>query len=362
MNYALKTRQVCLFIIAFLPLSKLFVLPSVLAKIANEDLWLCTVLSLFLDFITLSAVLYACKKADTDFFGLLRANFGKVGEVIVLVLFLIYFTFKAINPLTEQNEYVKLTLYTLMPTLLYFLPFFIVCFYLCTKKLRILGRAADIMWLATIIGVIILFAMSISNADFSAILPIGARGFNAIIKGSYKSLNWFGDSAYLLFFIGRFKYKKRDYIKIICSYLIHAVIVTSFVIIFYSIFTSIAYRQRFALTEISKYTVVINNMGRFDYVGIMLILLSNMFSLSLPLYFSCKILNRLFNFKRVFIAPIIVVSIQVIIMVFLNENITGFISIIQDYGGIYFLIVGNILPVFSALLKPKEKIYANQAN
>ena len=112
--------------------------------------------------------------------------------------------------------------------------------------------------------------------DLGTILPVGANGFKNIANGAYSSLTWFGDAVYALFFIGEFKFSKKDGLKIFISYLISAVILIAFMIIFYSIFTSISYRQRFALTEISKYTTVINNIGRFDYVGIMMLLFSNL--------------------------------------------------------------------------------------
>lgn len=355
MKLQLKTRQICLFIIAFFPITKIFVLPSILAENANEDMWLSAIFSLLLDFVCLISIIFACKKAKTDFFSLLKSNLGKVGEIIVLSVYFFYFMLKAVLPLAEQRDYVELTLYTLVPTVLYFLPFFIAAFFLCTKKIRVLGRAADVMWFSTILGFIILISMSISNADFEAILPIGASGTKAILSGTYNSLNWFGDAAYILFFIGEFKTENHSGRKLVISYLISAIMIISFMIIFYSIFTSIAYRQRFALTEISKYTTVINNMGRFDYFGIMFILLSSVFALSLPMYFSCRILNRIFNFSKVYIAPIIVIGIQVLIMLLFNEKLVGIINFIKRYGGFYFLIVGNILPIFSVLLKNKKE-------
>ena len=56
MQYELKSRQVCLFIIAFLPISKLFIMPSILAGKANEDLWISALVNLTLDFLTILAL------------------------------------------------------------------------------------------------------------------------------------------------------------------------------------------------------------------------------------------------------------------------------------------------------------------
>ena len=159
MQYPLKTRQVCFFIIAFTPICKLFILPSVLSGFSNEDAWISALINLTVDFLTLFAVIYACKKTQSTFFELLENNFGKTGKKIILALYFIYFMMKVILPLNEQKEYVELTLYTLKPTIFYFLPFFVLSFYLCTKKTRVLGRIADVAWLITINGILTLFIL-----------------------------------------------------------------------------------------------------------------------------------------------------------------------------------------------------------
>jgi hypothetical protein len=357
MQKELKTRQIILFFIAFIPLSKLFMMPSVLAKHAGEDMWLSALFNILLDFITLFFIVFAMQNANENIFLTLEKKLGKVGAKIVFFLFFVYFTVKAIIPLNEQKDYVELTLYTLMPTMLYFIPFFLVAFYFCTKRLRVIGRASDVLWITTLLGIIIIFSLSLSNADFLSLLPVGARGVSATIKGTFSALTWFSDSAYCLFFVGEFNCKDKDKKKILFAQLLSGLIVILFLIIFYSVFTSIAYRQRFALTEISKYTSVINNVGRFDYLGILLLLFGNLFTMSLPIFFSSKILNYLFGLKKAWISPIISVGIQLFIMTVFHRHLSSIENFITGYGGVLFLIVGNILPIIISLSVKKEKNY-----
>lgn len=349
----LTTRQICFFIIAFLPITKFFMMPSVVAKFAQEDMWISILINLTIDFLTITALTYTCKKSSLTFFEMLENAFGKTISKIILFFYFVFFFAKAIIPLDEQRDYVEYTLYTLMPNVFYFFPFFIVAFYLCMKNLRTIGRLSDILWLVSIIGFSLLIILSISNVDVGAILPVGARGFNNIIKGAYSSFIWFSDAAYFLFFIGQFKYNKKDYKKIFFSYGVHFIMVILFAIIFYSIFTSIAYRQRFALTEISKYTTVINNIGRLDFLGILLLLLSNLIALSLPLYFCCKILNRIFNLKKLWIAPIITLSMHLFIILFLSEYYATIERLFLGYSALFFFVLGNVLPIFTIFLNKK---------
>ncbi len=349
----LYTRQICFFILAFLPTTKLFMMPSVVAKFANEDMWISIFINLVIDFVTIAMLTVVCKKSNLTFFELLEKVFGRKLSKIVLFFYFFYFFAKAIITIDEQRDYIDYTLYTLMPNVFYFLPFFVVCFFLCTKKLRALGRLADILWVFTLIGFILLMALSLSNADIYAVLPVGARGFSNVIKGSYSSFIWFSDASYFLFFIGQFKYKKGDYKKIFSSFAIYAVMVLLFAIVFYSIFTSIAYRQRFALTEISKYTTVINNIGRLDFIGIFLILLSNIISISLPIYFCCAILNKIFELSKPWIAPLITLSLHLFILICFSEYYATIEGVFLGYGAIFFFLLANVLPCLLLILIKK---------
>ncbi len=357
--HQLKTRQVCFFLIAFLPITKFFSLPSLISKSAGHDMWISVFISLLLDFLTLIPIVFACKITRKSLFEILEETFSKTGAKAVAILYIIYFIAKAILPLNEQKDYVDFTLYTLKPSILYFLPIFILAFYICFKKLRFLGRIADIVWIVTLNGFITLIALSITNADFSAILPIGVHKVSDILSASFHSLSWFGDAVFIMFFIGQFKFEKHSTLNIFLSFLVGAIMVLVFMIIFYAIFSYIAFRQRFALTEISKYTTVISNLGRIDYLGIVMILFSNIFAICLPIYFVSKLLDYVFEFRKIWIAPMISVAIQLFITVFLNQYIYGFEKFITSYFGYYFLLVGNLLPIiFSILVIKKEKEHA----
>ncbi len=355
--YQLKTRQICFFLIAFLPITKFFSLPSIISSYTNEDLWISALLSLIIDFLTLIPIVYVCKNSNKNFFEIIEDVFGKNGAKIIAFLYFIYFVTKAILPLNEQKDYVEYTLYTLTPNVFYFLPLFILAFFMCFKKIRVLGRLSDILWIITLNGFITLITLSLSNADFSALLPIGANGISNIARGTIASFNWFGDSVFIFLLIGSFKWEKGSSLKIFLSYLLGAILVLLFMVIFYAIFTSVAFRQRFALTEISKYTTVINNLGRFDYIGIFMILFSNMFALCLPIYFSSKLLDYIFSIKISWLSPAIVVGIQLIITLFLYQFFVSIENFMTSYFAIYFFFFGNIFPIIISIITLRRNKY-----
>lgn len=351
---ALKLRQVCLFFIAFLPVTKFFMLPSILALNSGEDLWLSSLLSIGLDLLTVVILTIVCVKSKMTFYNLLEFNFGKIGSKIILSFYLVYFLIKSIIPINEQETFIENTLYENIPTILSFMPFFVFAFYLCQKQLRILGRLADVMWIFTSLGFVFLCAISISNVDFASILPIGARGFNNILRASYKSHIWQGDCVYLMFFIGNFTVNKNKAWKIPLCHFIASLLVVLFMIMFYGIFTSIAHRQTFSLTEIAKYSSVINAIGRFDYIGIMLILMSTAISISLPLFFATDICAYLFNAKKRWIFALIICILIFCILKFLGEYFYTIQNLLLTYGNAFFIVFSNILPMLTIFLK-KEK-------
>ena len=317
-KFQLKSRQICLFFIAFMPITKLFTMPSILTRLANNDLWISATINVIIDILTLSVLLFVSKKTNKTYYEMLVSVFGKGVSKAICLLYAIFFMFKSVVPIIEQKDYIDATLYISMPSTIYFLAFFIVAFYLCTKKLRILGRLADILFAFTLFGYIMLITLSINNVDASAVLPIGVNGASKIFSGSYNTFAWFGDAVYMMFFIGNFKHEKHDGLKIIGSYLINAIMIILFLMVFYCIFTSIAFRQRFALTEIAKYTTVISNTGRFDYFAIVSLLFSCIISASLPLFFASKIIEQVFEIKSKYIAPFIVVALSLIFIWIFN--------------------------------------------
>ncbi len=117
---------------------------------------------------------------------------------------------------------------------------------------------------------------------------------------------------------------------------------------------SVAFRQRYSLTEISKYSTVINSVGRFDYIGIFCIVLSAVFSVSLPIYFCCYSLSKVFNLKRRWIIPLIINTLAFGLIEALGEYVYSIETFILNYANIFFLIMGNVLPIISIFLKNKE--------
>lgn len=357
MKYSLKTRQICLFFLAFLPMTKLFIMPSIVAEVAKQDMWISSLINFAADFITVCVLLLACRKEKTNFYGILERTFGKTGSKIVLSFYFVYFILKAVLPITEQKDYVELTLYINRPSQLIFLPFFLIAFYMCLKKLRVIGRCADAFFLVSLTGLIFLLALSLGSFDVTALLPIGKSGLGNVFKGAYRASPWYGDCVYYMFFIGEYLHGKKDGIKILLSYFFAALLVFLFLADFYATFSAIAFRQRFALNEMSRYSTVINNIGRFDYLNTFFILITGVISLSLPIYFASSVLHKITGIKYRWACPAIVCALLISVLLFLGQYFAGIERFMTVYASAYFIFFGNLFPIIIALFRKKENKY-----
>lgn len=350
---SLYSRQIALFSIAFLPVTKFFTLPSRLSGIAGNDMWFSVLISLILDLLLISVYTIVFRNETRDIFTLLTDYFGKTVKTIYLILLLTLFMLKAILPVLEIKQYIELTLYSSMPKTIYFLPFFICPIFLSLKKIRVLGRLSDVLFIVTIIALLLLFFLALSNMDFTALLPMFHTSPKNIFEASRLSTVWISDSLYFLFFIGNTKKQKKNCLKIILGYVGAMVIILIFMVSFYAIFDSIAFRQRFALTETSKYSSVINNLGRFDYIAIVNFLFTGIFALSLPLYFSSLILQNILNGKKYVSASI--PALMVLIISFFKSYYNEIENIITQIYPYFYLIFGYALNLILCLLYLKRR-------
>lgn len=349
MDKALKTRQICLFFAVFLPVIKFFMMPSVVASVSAQDMWISVIIDILLDFAVILTVSLALKDEDTDFFGTLEKRYGKTFSKVVMAFYAVFFLLKTLLSVNEQKDYVEYTLYMTNPNVLTFMPVFLIVFYLSLQKLRVWGRLADGLIIVALFGYALLFALSVPNTDLNELLPVAKSGYKNIFSGAFKAENWFSDGAYFLFFVGNYEKSKKSTLKILLSFAASGIIVLIFTVIFYGTFSSVAFRQRFALTEISKYSSVINNIGRFDYLALFSLLFTAVFSLSLPFYFAVNLITRILSLKTPAIVSVVVCGASAAFHLIFNRYFFTIETFVTEIAYLYTLILGTVLPVALSL-------------
>ena len=278
----IKLRQICFLFAGMMPLTKMIVYPAMLAYHAKNDLLLAALADFLLEGAVIALVMFLASRTDRTFFDLLQNTFGKIAAKIVYGLFAAFFLFSAILPVLEQKSFVLQVFYENVPSFLSFAPFFAVSFFASVKGFKSIGRAADIALPVTALSLAVILLLSLPQAEFAALLPVGGAGFRGIFSGSLYGLNWYTDCLYPLFFLGHFKYEKRGAAKVMLSYAAGAAAVLLFLAVFYAIFSDIALRQINTLAQISKYTTAFTTLGRIDLFFIFAAALPLVFYLCVP--------------------------------------------------------------------------------
>lgn len=357
----LKLRQICFIFLAFTPVTKIALLPSVLAGFCEETLWISTLLSFSLDVgVLLIFLRLSVKRRGETAFSIAEKTFSKPVARIFSFLYGAYFMLKATVPLLEQQDYVHNTLYEISPSIFIFLPFFILSFYLSLKGLKIIGRCADASIWLTAVGFIMVFLLAIPKVDYTNILPIIQKPTYKPVIGSLRSVIWFSDSVYCLLFLGHFKTEKGQTLKLTLSYIAVAVVVTFFMVTFYASFTSIAKTRFFATPELTIYSLAITNSARFDYIAIFILMFSQVFAIILPIFLATKCFKKAFNLKSALVPAIVVNAVLATFTVVFTGKLFAVLAVISNYLSYAFIFFGYVVPVM-LLFVPKVKNSENES-
>ncbi|MBR7136114.1 MAG: GerAB/ArcD/ProY family transporter [Clostridia bacterium] len=349
----LKLRQVCFILLAFVPVTKISLLPAIIAGLCEEQLWAATVINVLLDLLVILSIMALLKKhGNTPIFTVVEKSLSKPLARALYLGYGLYFLIKAVLPLLEQQDYIQNVLYEVTPSVVIFLPFFIVSFYTSLKGMKIIGRCADVACFVTAMGLGLVLFLSVLNGNYKNLLPIVQKPTYRLINGCFSTLPWYSDGVYMLMFIGHFYEEKRQTGKVFFSYLSGGVFTVFIMVTFYAVFGPIAKTQYLAVPEMTIFSVAIANAARFDYVGIFLLLFSQVFAIILPVFLSVKCFERALSLKNS-LWPAIIVNgaLAIFVTVFDNKLFTVLDFIVKSLWPV-FVLFGYLLPP-TLLLIPK---------
>ncbi|MBQ9781723.1 MAG: GerAB/ArcD/ProY family transporter [Clostridia bacterium] len=360
--YKLNSRQLCFIIITTASVGKLFFMPGLLSGLAEEGLILSALINYAIDFMLLLFILNAYKREENfSFYTMLESSYGKVLSKAIITLYAVFFVLKVFIPMIEEKNSIELTFYETQPNVLTYIPVFAITFYVSLKGIKSFSKSMEIVTILFFIGILLIYSLSFNVGDYDNLLPLFARSPKQLFDASFKTLLWFGDPIYILFFLNEVKKDNKITSKIIISYVISILIIIVTLAIFYAIFGSIAKRQFYAPIKMSKYSITLSNIGRFDYVGTLLLSFASIFLISMPLMFSSSMIKRVYDFKKSYTAPLIVNGIALALTLIFENGFFNVLSWFQNYG-IYPLILFTYLIPIITFIVYRRKCNATQKN
>lgn len=355
MKDTLTARQVCFIMIAYNAATKLLLYPSAAASAVGNALIFSALFNLVLQTVIIWSIAYLCSRTDKTFFKLLEDTFGRVAARIIFAFFALYFLFSAIVPMNEQELLVHDSFYDTMPSLLIFLPFFIFSVYAGVKSFTNVGRCADMCFPLFVITAASFLVMSVGEAEFNELLPVMHQPIAKVAGFSLSSVFRFSDSAFLLMFMGRFRYKKGDAAKITLSYVLGGLIVIALMAAFYSLYGALTPTRSFLISNISMFFPVINFIGRVDLFIVYIFDIVALFAIVLNVQMCVHCLCETFNREWRILYSACANFVLIVIAFLLKNNYTVLQKIAGEWFWIPALIFAYIIPLLCWVLRRKPR-------
>jgi hypothetical protein len=243
--------------------------------------------------------------------------------------------------------------YETIPSILVFLPFYIFAIYAGSKKFANVGRCADVCMPIFALSLALIFIMSIGECRFDALLPVLKGQVGKVASCSLFSITRFSDSAFLLLFLGNFKYKKGDCAKITLSYALGGAVVILFLAMFYAIYGPLSAAQPYAIAKMGLFFSAINLLGRVDLFAIYSLNIVMLFAYALNIQAAAYCLKKVIGLDIYPIYSLIINVILIAVCFIFNNNFVGVSNFTYNYFWAVAIIFAYALPLSCIFMRRK---------
>ena len=353
MRAKISVRQICFIMLIYTAVSKFITYPTQLSIITERDLLFSAAMNLIIQSVIIWAVSYLCSRTDKTFFELIEGTLGNITARIVYGLFALFFMVCTLMPLLEQKLYVHAIFYDMLPSLAVFLPVFLFTVYAASKGFENAGRCADICLPLFLIAMLFILVMAVHEVKWDNFLPMFKLP-KKIFKGSLTNMHRFAEPAYLLMFMGHFKYKKGDAAKITLSYIGGALFVLAVLAAFYGVYGDMAQSRSFAISKISLFFPAIDLIGRIDLLALYILEIPMLFALVLNFQLSVHCLEKCTGYKNKVVLSLAVNAVFLILIILLENSYSKINDVWAKWIWIVFLIFTILLPLSSWIMRRKD--------
>ena len=355
MKAKISVRQICFIMLAYTVVGKLLSYPSAVSYYCERDLLFPALIDFLVQGLIVWGVAFLCSRTDKTFFELLKGVIGNIGAKIVYGFFAAFFLLAALMPLFEQELYVHNIFYDTVPSLTVFLPVFIFAIYAGSKRFENIGRCADICMPIFAITMLIIFVMSFSEAKWDNLLPVLRTPVGTVFGTALGTIYRFVEPAWMLMFMGHFKYEKGDAAKITVSYAAGAAIVVLFLATYYAIYGGLAPSRTFAISRTSLYFSSLQTIGRIDLIMLYVLETVMLFALVLNIQLAVYAAAKCTGWEnRAMLSLIFNVVLAVLLIVF-DHYYYSMYEVYNKWLWIVFIIFSVLIPAFAWTFKRRAR-------
>lgn len=341
--------------LAYTAVSKLLLYPTLLSAECGRDLLFPALFDFILQTFIVWAVCFLSSKTDKTFFELIKGTLGQVVARVVYGLFGAFFLIATLIPLLEQKLYVHAIFYDTIPSLMVFLPVFFFLVYAGSKGLKNIGRCADICMPIFVLSALFILVTAFIEVKWDNFLPVFKTPVKTVFGASLSTLYRFMEPCWLLMFLGHFKYRKNDTLKITLSYAGGAIIVLMFLFAFYGVYGEMAQSRQFAVSKISIFFPAMEMLGRIDLVVLYVLETVMLFALVLNIQLAAYCFEKSTGFKNRKALSAVINGILLILVIALDNKFNAVSVLYAKWMWIAFILFANLLPLAVWLLKRRAK-------
>lgn len=355
----LSIRQICFILTAYNAVSKILIYPTNMAYTCANDLLFPMLACAILQGIIIVFICGISTRTDKTLFQILEDKVGEKFARAIFFLLALYFLFSALYPALEQKIYVHDVFYETIPSLFVFVPFFAFSIYAGAKKFNNVGRCADVCMPIFAVIIFALVIMGFSECDLTNLLPVLTTPANKLLSGTFASVFHFSDSAFVFLFLGHFKYKRGDVIKLVSAYSLGSFLVILISAIFYGIFGPIAPNTFFAISKIGTFFSAINLVGRIDIMALYILEIVMLFALVLNVQACVYCLEKALKIDNTYILSIASNAILITLVVLFDATYDGVQKFYMSWAWIVSLSFAYVLPLVVRAFTRGKKICKN---
>ena len=304
----MNKRQIALLLLVIMPVYKVSTLPSYLASVAENDMWLSMLVVQGLEIFTLIPILLVATR------GGLKNILPKFVYVVIACICVLWWTLRLGMLNTDVVHYVSKILFEHDKRLLIISLLMGGSLYVASRGVRSIGRVAELTIYPFALLVVVFVIFNKGQPDFSEILPICDRGVSSLTAGLNLGV-WFGDFLPLMFL--DLRGDESSSAKIYISVIVATVLEVLLCIVFIATYKALASSTDSVLSRLMDQVILSSEVGRLDYVGIIVWIMAIILYVSYILAFVKKAVQDFSNYK---VAMIVISAISVAIVI-INEYV-----------------------------------------
>jgi hypothetical protein len=307
------------------------------------------------------AVLYSATRSEQTLSERIENALGK-WSIPVYAAFGAYYLCAILLPLLDLEKFSHAVFFDTAPTTFYFTVFFLFSAFFSAKGIQSIGRIADLCLFLFLIPFFALIVMSLTETDFSHLLPLFGTDFSQIKLGIRNTSPHFSDVALLLPLLANCRFQspkhktnlshettKGDKL-VLLGYVAGALFTMLFLAVFYAIFSALAPREHYAFSKIAQYFPALEVIGRIDFLFIYLLTIVLFFYTCLPIHYTIGCTAKILKVqRRSWISAVLHIFLFLFVL-FCNRFYNTFYGIIAGKLAPVFWVVSDMLPLFLLFL------------